>query len=78
MPKGDHRAAEGVKRREEILAFVRGFIALHGHSPTVREVGVGVGLASPGAAHTQLERLVRDGALRKVYDEHARREVYVS
>lgn len=77
MPKGEQKVVAGRKRREEILSFVRGFVEVHGFSPTVREVGAGVGLVSPGATHVHLERLVADGMLRKVYDEHARREVYV-
>lgn len=66
MARGAANAASGERRRQEILAFVEGFVHERGHSPTVREVASGVGLVSPGATHRQLERLVEDGRLQKV------------
>lgn len=67
MPIERTNADLGVERREKILAFIAAFVEKHGYSPTVREVASGVGLASPGAAHRQLEHLVDEGALRKLH-----------
>lgn len=60
------QAEIGEERRDQIVAFIEGFIVAHGHSPTVREVAAGVGLSSSGAAHRQLEFLVAEGRLKKV------------
>jgi len=64
MPRGQTNAEAGERRRDDMVEFVRTFVSEHGHPPTIREIAAGVGLASPGAAHRQLARLVADGRLR--------------
>lgn len=44
-----------------ILAFVNGFIAEYGYSPTVREIQAHLGLASPATPHRHLEVLRERG-----------------
>ena len=38
---------ELTKRQEEILNFIKKYIADHGYPPAVREICAGVGLSSP-------------------------------
>ena len=49
--------------RERILAFIQGFIRENGYSPSVREIGDGVGLKSTSSVHYQLAQLQRAGLL---------------
>ncbi len=49
-------------RQAEILAFIEGHVVRHGYPPTVREIGAGVGLASPSTVHRHLEKLEDGGA----------------
>lgn len=66
MTRGAANAVEGERRRDEILAFLARFEAEHGHHPTVREIGKGVGLESPGPTFRHLQRLLDEGKVRKV------------
>ncbi len=50
-------------RQAEILAFIEDHLDRHGYPPTVREIGRGVGLASPSTVHRHLERLESTGHL---------------
>jgi repressor LexA len=50
-------------RQAEILAFIEDHVARHGYPPTVREIGTGVGLASPSTVHRHLEKLEAGGHL---------------
>jgi len=50
-------------RQAEILAFIEDHVAHHGYPPTVREIGTGVGLASPSTVHRHLEKLEAGGHL---------------
>lgn len=54
---------QGVIRRRQIVEFVGGYIVEHGYSPTVREIGEGVGLASIESVQRHLGQLVEDGRL---------------
>ncbi|MBQ7567134.1 MAG: transcriptional repressor LexA [Oscillospiraceae bacterium] len=49
--------------RERILAFIQDFIRENGYSPSVREIGDGVGLKSTASVHYQLAQLQRAGLL---------------
>ncbi len=51
--------------RERVLAFIRAYNAEHGYAPTVREIGRGVGLRSPGTIHGILARLEREGQIER-------------
>lgn len=50
--------------RNEILAFLRTYIAVHGWSPTLSEICDNVGLASPNAARKHLIALQEQGFLK--------------
>ncbi|MFM8829218.1 MAG: transcriptional repressor LexA [Actinomycetota bacterium] len=52
-------------RQAEILAFIEDHVERHGYPPTVREIGQGVGLASPSTVHRHLEKLEEGGHLRR-------------
>ncbi len=52
-------------RQAEILTFIEGHVARHGYPPTIREIGAGVGLASPSTVHRHLEKLEDGGHLRR-------------
>ncbi len=52
-------------RQQEIFDFLVGYQEQHGYPPTVREIGVAVGLASPSTVHAHLANLERAGLLRR-------------
>lgn len=52
-------------RQAAILAFIEGHVESHGYPPTVREIGHGVGLASPSTVHRHLEKLEEGGHLHR-------------
>ena len=52
-------------RQAEILAFIEDHVERHGYPPTVREIGTGVGLASPSTVHRHLEKLEEGGHLKR-------------
>lgn len=55
----------------EVLTFIRGFIATHKFSPTVREIGEGVGCKSTSNVHRYLSALERRGHIERLHG-HAR------
>ena len=59
----DGMAEAPTGRQAEILAFIEDHVALHGYPPSVREIGTGVGLASPSTVHRHLEKLEAGGHL---------------
>lgn len=59
----DGMAEAPTGRQAEILAFIEDHVARHGYPPTVREIGTGVGLASPSTVHRHLEKLEEGGHL---------------
>lgn len=57
--------AELTARQAEILAFIRRHTRESGYPPTVREIGVAVGLASPSTVHAHLAKLADAGHIRR-------------
>ena len=51
------------KRQQEVLDYVQAHMDEKGYPPTVREIGEGVGLASPSTVHRHLEKLEQGGHL---------------
>jgi SOS-response transcriptional repressor LexA len=49
--------AQGRQTRDRLVEAIRQFIAEHGYSPTVRELGDLVGLKSTASVHFQLRAL---------------------
>lgn len=53
-------------RQQDVLDAIKLFIDQHGYSPSVRELQKLVGLSSASTVHGLVDRLVRDGFLRRV------------
>lgn len=52
---------EGVKRRSRIMEYIKKYISEYGYSPSFREIGKAVGLASPSTVKTHMDTLKREG-----------------
>lgn len=52
-------------RQSEILAFISKHCAISGYPPTVREIGLAVGLTSPSTVHAHLAKLEAGGHIRR-------------
>ena len=59
-------AKEVAKTRERILEYIREEIKERGYPPTVREIKDAVGLKSTSTVHGHLDRLERDGYIRRL------------
>lgn len=53
------------ERQEEIMRYIRQCVREKGYPPSVREIGLAVGLASSSTVHGHLERLQSKGLLRR-------------
>lgn len=53
------------ERQRTILEMIHGHVDEHGYPPSVREIGMAVGLKSTSSVHSQLERLEALGYLRR-------------
>ncbi len=53
------------ERQTEILEFISRHCAVHGYPPTVREIGLAVGLTSPSTVHAHLAKLEAGGHIRR-------------
>jgi SOS-response transcriptional repressor LexA len=55
--------ARGAEKRDEILRFIKGFIADGGVSPTLTEIADGVQLKSPSNVRSHLLMLKAEGKI---------------
>ncbi len=53
------------KKQNEILDFMKQYIAEHGFPPTIREIGSALGVNSPATIHAHLNNLEKKGTIRK-------------
>lgn len=53
------------ERQSEILAFISRHCRDNGYPPTVREIGLAVGLASPSTVHAHLAKLEAEGHIQR-------------
>lgn len=53
------------KRQEDVLNFIKREIREKGYPPSVREIGAAVGLASSSTVHGHLDRLEKNGYIRR-------------
>ena len=53
------------KRQSEILQYIEQTVGERGYPPSVREIGLAVGLASPSTVHSHLHTLQKLGYLRR-------------
>ena len=56
------------RRQREVFDFVRGFVAEHGYSPSLEEIGAAFGLTSVATVHKHVQHLVEKGYLRKAWN----------
>ncbi len=56
------------RRQREIYDFIRAFIAEHGYSPSLEEIGGHFGLSSVATVHKHVQHLVEKGLLRKAWN----------
>lgn len=52
-------------RQNEILSYIKKYVASHGYPPTIREIGKDLGVSSPATIHAHLENLEKKGFIRK-------------
>lgn len=53
------------KRQDETLNFIKEYIVSHGYPPTVREIGLALGVSSPATIHAHLNNLANKGFIKK-------------
>src|SRR5438128_5739214 len=53
------------ERQQSMLRFIRDYIGEHARPPTVREIGLAVGISSTSVVDYNLRTLERDGHLRR-------------
>ena len=56
------------KKQNEILSFIKKFVAKNGQSPSVREIASSVGLSSPATVHVHIQNLIKKGYLKRDND----------
>lgn len=66
------------KRQDDVLDFVKSYIASHGYPPTVREIGAAIGVSSPATVQAHLESLAEKGFIRKEGTKNRTIEVLVN
>ena len=54
---------EGAIVKKKILDFIITYIKEHGYSPSVREIGDGVGLKSTSSVQNHLTQMIKSGML---------------
>lgn len=52
-------------RQNEILNYIKKYIATHGYPPTIREIGTALNVSSPATIHAHLTNLEKKGFIRK-------------
>ncbi len=64
-------------RQNEILTFIKKYMAKHGYSPSVREIATGVHLSSPATVHVHIQNLIEKGFLKRGNSNHKLLELLV-
>ncbi len=60
------------KRQKEILRYIKDFMIAHGTTPSIREIGEGVGLYSTSTVHAHFQRLVDSGYIEQIGEKSYR------
>lgn len=60
------------KRDKEILECIKRYMKEHGTTPTIREIGEGVGLYSTSSVHIHFQKLVMSGYITPAADKSYR------
>lgn len=53
----------GLRKREEILIFIKEYVSERKYPPTIREIGSGVNLRSSSSVHRHLNKLEAEGKI---------------
>ena len=64
-------------RQEEVLAYIKKYIAVHGYPPAIREICAGVGLNSPATVFVHLKNLEKNGLVRSTNNKFRSLELLV-
>ena len=51
------------KKEEEVLRYIKEFMVENGYTPTIRQIGYGIGLRSTSSVHVYFDRLVLQGEI---------------
>lgn len=51
------------QREEDMLKFIKSFMVRNGYTPTLRDIGFGIGLRSTSSVQTYFDRLVEKGEI---------------
>lgn len=68
---------ELTKRQEEVLNYIKKYIAEHGYPPTVREICAGIGLNSPATVFVHIKNLESLGVIRQTSNKFRTIELLV-
>ncbi len=63
------------RRQREVLDVIREFIAAHGYSPSLEEIGGQLGLSSVATVHKHVTHLVEKGFLRRGWNQNRSIEI---
>jgi repressor LexA len=58
------------RRQRDVLEVIRTFIARHGYSPSLEEIGQTLGLSSVATVHKHVSHLVEKGLVRRVWNQN--------
>jgi repressor LexA len=58
------------RRQRDVLEVIRTFIARHGYSPSLEEIGQALGLSSVATVHKHVSHLVDKGLVRRVWNQN--------
>ena len=64
-------------RKEEVLTYIKKYIAVHGYPPAIREICAGVGLNSPATVFVHLKNLEKNGIVRSTNNKFRSLELLV-
>ena len=58
------------RRQRDVLEVIRTFIARHGYSPSLEEIGRALGLSSVATVHKHVSHLVEKGLVRRIWNQN--------
>ncbi len=63
------------KRQEDVLNFIKSYVAGHGYPPAVREIGKALGLNSPATIQSHISALENKGYIKKTNSKYRSLEI---
>lgn len=63
------------QRQNEVLDFIKSYIAKHGYPPAVREIGSALGLKSPATTQSHINALENKGYIKKTNSKYRSLEI---